>query len=74
MRFYIDDNHKKEEMRVYLQERGGIIHIMGEDHTGCVWTLFSLLPDGTFRRPGSIRSGIGTQVDRNGRIKETKDF
>jgi hypothetical protein len=73
MRFYVD-KEKEEAVRVFLRQESSIVHVMGEDHTGRVWTLFSLLPDGTFRRAGSIKSGIGIQVDRNGRIKETKDF
>lgn len=70
MRFYVDDS-KEEEMRIFLKEERGRVHIMGVDHTGCTWTFFTLLPNGTFRRPDGIRSTIGIQVDPNGKIKES---
>jgi len=71
MRFYID-REIEHDMRVFLKQEKNIVRIIGEDHTGHRWSLFSLLPDGTFRRSISIREGIGIQVDHNGRIKETE--
>ena len=73
MRFYIDDR-KEKEMRVLLKQENNRIHIIGEDHMGYSWTLLSLLPDGTFRRPNNIKDDVGIKIDHNGRIKETKDF
>lgn len=70
MRFYIDDS-RGDEIKVEAKEEGNRVHIMGIDLTGRAWTLFTLLPSGTFRRPTNIRKDIGIQTDTHGRIRET---
>lgn len=70
MGFFIKDVDKR--VKVYLQQRGEEVNILGEDINGRSWILFTLLKDGGFRRIRSIDKNVGVAVDDLGRIKEVE--
>ena len=71
MSFFVNET-KPKDVRIFLKQEGHKVHIMGEDHNDRTWIIFTLLNDGTFRRPDCINRNIGITVDSNGRIKESK--
>ena len=71
MRFFVEKIREKD-VRVFVKQKMDKVHVMAEDHTGRTWILFSLLNDGTFRRPKHIDKNLGIAVDSNGRIIESK--
>lgn len=68
MEFFIKGVGKP--VRVYLQQRGDDVNVLGEDYNGRSWILFTLLEDGRFRRIRCIDETVGIAVDNLGRIKE----
>lgn len=72
MRFYVDTNERKS-MQIVVQEEGKTVNIVGQDINGHRWTIFTLLPDGTFEKGGGIPNDIGLQVSKSGKIVEVVD-
>lgn len=75
MRYEIKDQEKSVEPTLKLsfdQRFGDTAMICGEDNKGVNWTLLELKPDGTFRRAMCLPDNIGLQVDKKGRIVESK--
>ena len=78
MKYTIREVKEEEEaapgLELYLhQNNDGSIDLRGKSPNGVIWSILCLRTDGAFSRTSFIASGIGLQVNGEGRIIEHED-